>query len=323
MSKELYELPGLAAFAVVAEERSFARAAARLGVSSSAISHTISTLEKRLGLRLLARTTRSVATTAAGDQLLRTVAPALAEIAGGVAAVRSSHGKPAGVIRITAVKHAVRRVLWPMLADFKRQFPDIRVDVDADDGMTDLVAQRYDGGLRFSGSVAKDLVAMRVSSELRGAVVGTPDYFKRNGAPATAQDLFQHTCITHRKTGLDEVYPWLFMDGERTYSLRITGTVAFNDADLVIDAALAGIGLAYVFEDEVAAQLGSGELVRVLTESSIRFPGYDFYYSNRRQNTPALVAFIDHLRSTYAPSLRPGQDPHVGVPAPTKKLPRF
>ena len=212
MSDDLQELAGLRVFAIVAEERSFTRAAARLGMSSSAVSHTMSTLEKRIGLRLLARTTRSVATTSAGDQLLRAVVPALGEIAEGVAAVRSSHGKPAGVIRITAVKHAVRRVLWPLLAQFKQQYPDIRVEVDADDGLTDLVAQRYDGGLRFSGSVAKDLVAMRVSSELRGALVATPAYFRRCGVPATPQDLFSHTCITHRKTGRDEVYPWMFME---------------------------------------------------------------------------------------------------------------
>ncbi len=272
-------------------------------MSSSAVSHTISTLEKRIGLRLLARTTRSVATTSAGDQLLHVVAPALDEISEGVAAVRSSHGKPAGVIRITAVKHAVRRVLWPLLAEFKQQFPDIRVEVDADDGLTDLVAQRYDGGLRFSGSVAKDLVAMRVSSELCGALVATPAYFRRCGVPTTPQDLFTHTCITHRKTGRDDVYPWMFMDEGRTYSQKMTGTVAFNDADLVIEAALAGIGIAYVFEDEVTAQLASGELERVLDAYSIRFPGYDFYYANRRQNTPALVAFIAHLRATYAPAL--------------------
>ena len=304
MSDHLQELAGLRALAVVAEERSFTRAAARLGMSSSAVSHTIATLEKRIGLRLLARTTRSVAPTLAGDQLLRAVVPALAEIAEGVAAVRSSLGKPAGVIRITAVKHAVRRVLWPLLAAFKLRFPDIRVEVDADDGLTDLVAQRYDGGLRFSGSVAKDLVAMRVSSELRGAVVATPDYFKRCGVPATPQDLFAHTCITHRKTGRDDDYPWMFMEEGGTYSQKMTGSVAFNDADLVIEAAMAGLGVAYVFEDEVAAHLASGQLERVLAACSIRFPGYDFYYSNRRQNTPALVAFIDHLRDTHAPGFR-------------------
>ena len=303
MNEDLYQLSGLTALAIVAEERSFTRAAARLGMSSSAVSHIISTLEKRIGQRLLARTTRSVATTAAGDQLLRSVSPALAEIADGVAAVRSSQGKPAGVVRITAVKHAVRRVLWPMLSGFKARYPDILVEVDADDGFTDLVAQRYDGGIRFSGSVAKDLVAMRVSSELRGAVVGAPGYFARHGVPVTPQALFQHTCITHRKTGLDEVYPWLFMEDERTYAQRMRGTVAFNDADLVIEAALAGIGLAYVFEDEAAPHFAAGTLMRVLEASSIRFPGYDFYYLNRRQNTPALVAFIAHLRETYVPSI--------------------
>jgi len=303
MSEDLHELAGLRVFAIVAEERSFARAAGRLGMSSSAVSHTISTLEKRIGLRLLARTTRSVATTAAGAQLLCAILPALADIAEGVAAIRSSHGKTAGVIRITAVKHAVRRVLWPLLASFKQQFPDIRVEVDADDGLTDLVAQRYDGGLRFSGSVAKDLVAMRVSSELRGAVVATPAYFKRCGVPATPHDLFTHTCITHRKTGRDEAYQWMFMEQARTYAQTMTGTVAFNDADLVIEAALAGLGIAYVFEDAVVAQLASGQLERVLGAYSIRFPGYDFYYSNRRQNSPALVAFIEHLRAAYSPAL--------------------
>ncbi len=302
MSDELQELAGLRVFAIVAEERSFTRAAARLGMSASAVSHTMSTLEKRIGLRLLARTTRSVAPTAAGDQLLRSVVPALAEIAEGVAAVRSSLGKPAGVIRITAVKHAVRRVLWPLLASFKELYPDIRVEVDADDGFVDLVAQRYDGGLRFSGSVAKDVVAMRVSSELRGAVVATPAYFKRCGVPVTPQDLFAHTCITHRKTGQDEVYPWLFVDQGKQYAQRMTGSVAFNDADLVIEAALTGIGVAYVFEDEVAPQLASGELVRVLVDYAIRFPGYDFYYASRRQNTPALVAFIAHLRDRRDPA---------------------
>jgi DNA-binding transcriptional LysR family regulator len=306
MSEDLQELSGLRVFAVVAEERSFTRAAGRLGMSSSAVSHTVSTLEKRIGLRLLARTTRSVSTTAAGDQLLRAVGPALTDIAEGIAAVRSSHGKPAGTIRITAVKNAVRRVLWPVLADFKQGFPDIRIEVDADDGLTDLVAQRYDGGLRFSGSVAKDLVAMRVSTELRGAVVASPAYFRRCGVPATPQDLFNHDCITHRKTGRDEVYPWTFMDGDTSYAQMMTGTVALNDADLVIEAALAGIGIAYVFEDEVAAQLASGKLERVLAGSSVRFPGYDFYYSNRRQNTPALVAFIEHLRGAYSPALGEG-----------------
>ena len=281
------------------------------------MSHTVSTLEKNIGLRLLARTTRSVAATTAGEQLLRSVVPAMSDIAEGLAAVRASNGKPAGIIRITAVKHAVRRVLLPLLAGFKERFPDIRVEIDADDGLTDIVARRYDGGLRFSGSVAKDLVAMRVSSELRGAVVATPDYFIRRGVPKTPQDLFQHSCIAHRKPGLDEVYSWPFIDGGKSYVQRMTGTLAFNDADLVIDAALAGLGIAYVFEDAVAAQLASGTLQRVLELCTIRFPGYDFYYANRRQNTPALVAFIEYLRATHSPGLG---DEAVVVPSSPSEL---
>ncbi len=297
MSDNLHELAGLRVFAIVAQERSFTRAAVRLGMSPSAVSHTIATFEKRIGLRLLSRTTRSVTATVAGEQLLLSVVPAMSQIAEGLAAVRSSNGQPAGVIRITAVKHAVRRVLLPILAGFNERYPDIRVEIDADDGLTDIVAQRYDGGLRFSGSVAKDLVAMRVSSELRGALVATPAYLARRGVPKTPQDLYQHSCITHRKPGLDEVYAWPFIESGKTFSQRMQGTLAFNDADLVIEAALAGLGIAYVFEDAAAAPLAAGTLQRVLEPCSIRFPGYDFYYANRRQNTPALVAFIAYLRA--------------------------
>ncbi len=290
------DLNDMAAFVAVAEAKSFTLAAASLGLSPSALSHAMQGLEERLGFRLLTRTTRSVATTDAGEQLLATLKPALAAISNEVTSLRGSPGKPAGTIRITAIKHAVTSVIVPMLPAFMARYPDIQVEVDVDNAFNDIVASRYDAGIRFAGSVAKDLIAVRISPEIRAAVVASPGYFASHPAPTSPQALVQHLCIAHRMTGVDGLYPWPFLINGKKSAVRITGSLVFNDSDLILQAALKGLGVAYLFEDEVAPYLRAGQLIQVLALCSVRFPGYDLYYSSRKQNTAALVALVNSLR---------------------------
>jgi DNA-binding transcriptional LysR family regulator len=290
------DLYDLAAFAVVAEQGSFTRAAAELGMSQSALSHAMKALEERLGVRLLSRTTRSVSTTEAGETVLRSLRPALEEISTGVNAVGALRGKPAGTVRLTATKHAVSSVVMPVLPRFLASHPDIRVDVIIDDNLTDIVAERIDAGIRFGDIVQKDMIAVRIGPDIRMAVVGAPSYFADHPQPKTPRDLAFHRCINYRLIRSGGLYAWDFEEKERPFEVRVDGPLVFNNADLIREAALAGQGIAYVYEDEVAAEIKAGRLKRILERWCPTFPGYYLYHPSRRQTPPALAALIGALR---------------------------
>jgi DNA-binding transcriptional LysR family regulator len=289
-------LNDIVAFLAVARQRSFTRAAAQLGVSQSALSQSLRGLEARLGLRLLTRTTRSVAPTEAGERLLHAAGPRLDEIDAELAALSALRDKPAGTIRITAHDHALRTVLWPALEKLLPDYPDIRVEVVIDYGLTDIVAGRYDAGIRTGEMVAKDMVAVRIGPDMRSAVVGAPSYFATRTRPKTPQDLTAHTCINLRLPTLGGLYAWEFGKGGREMRVRVEGQLVFNGTGPMLDAALAGFGLAYVPEDAVQAQLADGRLVRVLADWCPPYPGYHLYYPTRRQPTPAFALLVAALR---------------------------
>jgi DNA-binding transcriptional LysR family regulator len=295
-------LNDLAAFVATAEARSFTRAAERLGVSPSALSHAMRGLEQRLGVRLLARTTRSVAVTEAGERLLLTLRPAMADIEAAIEALRAAQGRPAGTVRLTAVKHAVTTVLMPVLPALARSHPDVRVEVDVDDGLADIVAQGYDAGLRLEGRVEQDMIALRVGPELRAALVASPGYLQGREPPRSPADLAHHRLIAHRRPDRRGTYPWPFDEGGRATRLQPEGACAFNDSDLVLEAALAGLGIAYVFEDAAAPHVAAGRLVRLLEPLSARIGSYALYHLSRRQTPPALAALLAALRAARATS---------------------
>jgi DNA-binding transcriptional LysR family regulator len=286
----------LLAFLAVARERSFTRAAAQIGVSQSALSHSIRGLEERLGLRLLTRTTRSVAPTEAGERLLRTLGPAFDEIDSTLAALSEFRERPSGTIRVTAGEHAADTVLWPALERLLPDYPDIKVEVDVDNTLTDIVAGRYDAGVRLGEQVAKDMVAVRIGPDMRMAVVGAPSYFARRPRPKAPQDLTEHGCINLRLPTSGGLYAWELEKGRRELRVRVEGPLVFNVAPLMLKAVLAGFGLACVFENQVQAHLADGRLVRVLTDWCPPFPGYHLYYPSRRQPTPAFALLVDALR---------------------------
>lgn len=289
-------LHDLLAFVAVARERSFTRAAAQLGISQSALSHTIRGLESRLGLRLLTRTTRSVAPTEAGERLLRTVGPRCDEIDADLAALSELRDKPAGTIRITTGEHAAGAILWPALARLLPDYPDIKVELSIDYGLTDIVAGRYDAGVRLGEQVAKDMVAVCIGPDMRMAVVGAPAYFAGRPVPATPQDLTAHNCITIRLPTYGGLYAWEFAQAGRELKVRVEGQLVFNSMSLRLNAALAGCGLTYLPEDHVQAHLARGSLVRVLEDWCPPFPGYHLYYPSRRQHTPAFALLVEALR---------------------------
>ncbi len=289
-------LNDLVAFLAVAKERSFTKAAAQVGVSQSALSHTIRGLEERLGLRLLTRTTRSVAPTEAGERLLRAAGPRLEEIEAELAALSELRDKPSGTIRITAHDHAVRAVLWPALARLLPDYPDIKVEIVIDYGLRDIVAERYDAGVRTGEMVAKDMVAVRIGPDMRSAAVGAPSYFAQRPKPKTPQDLTTHTCINLRLPTHGGLYAWEFEKGGRELRVRVDGQLVFNGTAPMLDAALAGFGLAYVPEDSVQAHLADGRLIRVLADWCPPYPGYHLYYPSRRQPTPAFALLVNALR---------------------------
>ena len=247
------ELGDLAAFLAVAEERSFTRAAAKLGTSQSALSHTVRRLETRLGLRLLTRNTRSVAPTDAGERLLETLRPAFDEIDTRLAALNELRDKPAGTIRVTAGHHAAETILWPALLRLLPQYPDVRVEVSVDQALTDIVAERYDAGVRLGERVEKDMIAMRIGPDMRMAVVGSPSYFATHPAPKTPHDLTRHRCINLRMPTLGGLYAWEFEKDGRELNVRVDGQVVFNDMALIVKAATEGFGLASVLEGQVKA----------------------------------------------------------------------
>jgi DNA-binding transcriptional LysR family regulator len=286
----------LLAFLAVARERSFTRAAAKLGVSQSALSHTIRGLEERLGVRLLSRTTRSVAPTEAGERLLHTVGPRFDEIDAELAALSELREKPAGTIRITTGEHAAEAILWPTLATLLPHYPHIKVELITDYGLTDIVAERYDAGVRLGEQVAKDMVAVRIGPDFRMAVVGAPSYFARRAAPKKPQDLTTHDCINIRLPTYGGLYAWEFEKRGRELKVRVDGQLVFNAVALRLTAVLAGLGLAYLPEDQVQAHLADGRLIRVLDDWCPPFSGYHLYYASRRQPTPAFALLVNALR---------------------------
>lgn len=290
------DISDLLAFRAVARERSFTRAAAQLGVSPSALSHTIRGLEERLGLRLLTRTTRSVAPTEAGERLLGVIGSHFDEIEGGLAALSDLRDKPAGTIRITCADHPAETILWPALERVLAEYPDIHVEISVDDTLLDIVEERFDAGVRLGEQVAKDMISVPISPEVRMGVVGSPSYFEAHPRPKTPHDLAMHRCINVRLRTLGGLYPWEFARGGRELKVRVEGQVAFNDARLMIKAARAGLGLAYVFRNLVEAELSGGELIQVLADWTPPFAGYHLYYPSRRQQSPAFALLVDALR---------------------------
>jgi DNA-binding transcriptional LysR family regulator len=286
----------LVAFIAVARAKSFTRAAAQLGVSQSALSHTIRGLETRLGIRLLTRTTRSVSPTEAGERLLLTVAPRLEEIEAELGNLTELRDKPAGLIRITSAEHAADSVLWPRLPGFLRDYPDIRVEINVDYGMTDIVALRYHAGVRLGDQVEKDMIAVRIGPDLRIVVVASPDYFASKPPPKSPQDLSAHNCINLCLPTHDSFLPWEFENEGHVLRAHVQGQLAFNMGSHVLRAALAGCGLAYLPEDMVAAHIASGRLVPTLMAWCLPFPGYHLYFPVHRQTSPAFRLFIDALR---------------------------
>jgi DNA-binding transcriptional LysR family regulator len=290
------ELADLGAFLAVAEERSFTRAAARLGTSQSALSHTVRRLEARLGVRLLARTTRSVAPTEAGERLIETLRPAFDEIDARLAALSELREKPAGTVRITTGAHAAQTVLWPALERLLPDYPDIKVELSIDYGLVDIVAERFDAGVRLGEQVEKDMVAVRIGPDLSMAAVASPAYFERRGRPETPHDLAEHACINFRLPTAGGLYAWEFEKDGRALNVRVDGQLVLNDAALVIAAAEAGFGIAYLPEDHLTAELADGRLERVLEDWCPPFPGYHLYYPSRRQTSPAFALLVEALR---------------------------
>ena len=286
----------LLAFLAVARERSFTRAAARLGVSQSALSHTVRGLEARLGLRLLTRTTRSVAPTEAGERLLRNVGPRFEEIEAELDALSEFRDKPAGTIRITTGEHAADTILWPALAKLLPKYPDINVELNIELALTDIVAERYDAGVRFGEQVGKDMIAVRIAPDMRMIVVGAPSYFAQRPVPKKPQDLVGHRCINIRLPTRGGLYAWEFEKAGRELKVRVEGQLVFNRLTHIVTAALAGFGLAFVPEDLVAPHVAKGRLKPVLEDWCAPFPGYHLYYPSRRQSSPAFALLVDALR---------------------------
>jgi DNA-binding transcriptional LysR family regulator len=289
------ELSVLSAFLTVADERSFTRAARRLGVTTSALSHAMRGLEERFGVRLLARTTRSVAPTAAGEQLLTRLRPALGEIQGALELISGLRDRPAGLVRLVVSPLAVMTVLAPKLGRFAREYPDVVLDVTTDANRVDLVAGRFDAGIHFGEFIERDMITIRVSPDMRAAIVGSPGYFASHPRPATPRDLPRHRCIRFRH-GSDGVYRWEFDKGKQSLTVSVNGPLIVDDVDVVIRAAVDGVGLAFVSEYRVATHLASGALVRVLEDWCQPFPGFFLYHPTRRQLPGALSALIDALR---------------------------
>jgi len=286
----------LFALMAVAKERSFTKAAAQLGVSQSALSHAVRALEERLGVRLLTRTTRSVAPTEAGERLLLALGPRFQEIDTELAALSALREKPAGTIRITAGEHVAETILWPAVAGLLESYPDIKVEIAIDHALTDIVTERYDAGIRLGEQVAKDMIAVRIGPDMRMAVVGAPSYFAAYPRPRRPQDLTEHRCINLRLPTYGGIYGWEFEKRGRPLKARVEGQLVFNNIALRMNAALAGLGLAYLPEDQVQAHVSAGRLVRVLADWCPPFSGYHLYYPSRRQAAPAFALLVEALR---------------------------
>jgi DNA-binding transcriptional LysR family regulator len=287
----------LAAFAAVARAGSFTRAAAQLGVSQSALSQTVLALERRLDLKLLNRTTRSVSPTEAGERLYQTVGPRLADIEEELAALVEMRNKPAGTVRITATEHAVKTLVWPRLQPWLPKYPDIKLEISSDNRFTDIVAERFDIGVRLGSAVAKDMIAVRMAPDMQTAVVGSPDYFARHSKPRTPQDLSEQDCIGRRLPTHSGLMHWEFRRRGKNVNVQVSGRLAFNNGELIVAAALAGHGLAWVPKDLVREHIAAGRLMCVLEDWAVTFPGYHLYYASRRAS-PASTLVVEALRHT-------------------------
>lgn len=296
MTVDRTDLPDLAAFLVVSEERSFTRAAAKLGVSQSALSHTMRRLEAKMGVRLLTRTTRSVSPTEAGERLVAVIGPALDQIHAGIGEITRMRERPAGNIRITASEHAARSLLWPALTRILPLYPDIHVEVSINNGFVDIVEERFDAGIRLGEAIARDMIAVRIGPSLRMACVGSPDYFARHPKPQTPQDLAQHNCINLRLPSSGGLYAWEFEKDGRVMNVRVEGQLTFGGSGMLMQAAEAGMGLIMTIDDMVHEGVASGRLVRVLEDWCPPFAGYHLYYPSRRQASPAFALLVDALR---------------------------
>ena len=294
MTVESYDQ--LAIFAVVAQERSFTRAAARLGMSQPALSRAMRQLEERLGVRLLARTTRSVAPTQAGEHLLPVIAPRFDEINNELALLSKFRDRPAGKLRITAGEHAAIAVLQPVLAQLLPDHPDLSIEIIVDYGLTDIVAEGYDAGVRLGEQVAKDMIAMRIGPDMRMAVVGSPAYFSRYPKPMIPADLVAHNCITLRMPTHGGLFMWEFEKNGQALKVRIEGQLVFNNIAMRLESALQGLGLAYMPEDAVRPHIEQGHLIRVLEDWCEPYSGYHLYYPSRRQSSPAFTLLREALR---------------------------
>jgi DNA-binding transcriptional LysR family regulator len=283
------------AFLAVAQERSFTRAAARLGVSQSALSHTVRGLESRLGVRLLTRTTRSVSPTDAGERLLQTVGPRLEEIEAEIKAVSDFGDKPIGTIRITAIDHVIDSVLWPRLAPVLEQYPDVRLEISSDYRMVDVAADRFDIGVRYGDQVQQDMVAVRLTPDIRMTIVGAPRYFETHKVPVTVQDLARHNCITLRLSS-GGIYAWELRDGGKAVEVRVQGQVTFNGAYQMLNASLSGYGLAFLPADLTRPFVESGRLREVMPDCCPHFPGLHAYYPSHRNSSRAMRLVIDAIR---------------------------
>ena len=290
------DLADLAAFVAVAEERSFTRAAARLGLSQSALSHAMRRVEERVGVRLLTRTTRAVSLTEAGEKLLVSLQPALDAIDAGVEEASALRDKPSGSLRITASEHAAKTLLWPALARLLPDYPDIRVEICIDNGFVDIVEQRFDAGVSLGEAIAKDMIAVRIGPELRMACVASPAYLEQNGRPDIPQELAAHRCINMRLLSTGALYAWEFEKDGRALNVRVEGQLTFAGSSLILPAVEEGFGFAMLPLDMVENSLAAGRLVEVLRDWSPTFPGYHLYYPSRRQNSPAFALLIEALR---------------------------
>jgi DNA-binding transcriptional LysR family regulator len=291
------EFGDLAVFLAVAQERSFTRAAAKLKTSQSALSHVIRRMEARLGIKLLARTTRSVSPTEAGQQLLDTLAPAMGDIAAKLAALGKLREAPAGLVRLTCSRHAAETVLWPAIDRLLARYPDVQVELSIDGALTNIVTDRFDAGVRLGEQVEKDMIALRIGPDLRMAVVASPAYWADHTIPLSPRDLTAHRCINLRMATRGNLYVWEFEKSTSSLNVRVDGAFIVNDMATAIRAAMAGHGLAYVMEDQVATELDEGSLVRVLGDWCQPFSGHHLYYPDRHDLSPAFAAVLQEFRN--------------------------
>ncbi|REF72597.1 LysR family transcriptional regulator [Paracoccus versutus] len=293
---EKTDLNQLTWFRIVAEERNFTKAAARIGVAQSTLSHAIKQLETRMGIRLLTRTTRNVTTTPAGERLLHTITPRLAEIEEEIAALATLRDKPSGRVRLTLSDHALESVVWPMLKPVLRDYPDISVELILDSSFRNIVEEGFDAGVRLGESVEKDMIAVRIGPDWRLVAVASPGYLAEHGTPQHPRDLIRHICINMRHETAGGLYAWEFAKDGQELRVRVDGQLTFNNSYAMIDAAVSGYGIAYVPEDIVTVQVADGRLMQVLDDWSPMFDGYFLYYPTRRQNLPAFRVIVDALR---------------------------